>query len=1064
MKGRVGKLGAAGLTLAAAFALTGATLAAEDGQALEVSGYGSALRGSARDDVTRVAVVRVDGAEIELAVADGHFSYEATGTGAEAESVRAYAGDRLVSVVRVTTVAAVPPRDAAAAAVLASRSGMRLVPVDPATLRPLGRGFDYGRPFVPALSASPDGTMFATSAGRRAVVRLVRFKPFGLVADIRIADDAGGFRSIRELAWIGPDRLLAVVERLSRPYFRHIRERTLVVVDPVARRVVARRPLPKLAIQGGSTTAGGRLVLLLGRSSQRDDRVTVLVADADSVRTKEIVVGRRGGARVQTAFAVAPSGARAFLFTDGWGHRTGQAISVELDTLSAERHILSAPKRGIARALISTVQAIAADDRHVAVTGVVAPTGTPAGGIWLVDTERWTARLLDPRTLYVHAEQERLVTFGPDIRPARSGPGTGVSIFSASGHRLHHLFGTTRCDELVFAGSYGHLLHVRQTRARRGFDLTTGASLGPLPALKEEVLRVVSGVATPARRTFARAGDPFTTVSTRGERARIVGKSRHDLRKSVRAYVLATVEGRTFFRLEGWRRGVTCWGGGRASGPGTVTLGSFGCGTHFPSRKQPIMDFGAMQQSRAGFRVLRVDGFAADAVASVELIAEDGTVTRQTVSRNVFSFGAPPQGALRLVARTADGAAVAERSYAPRPRPTVPPRRPTGAPPKVKRIAGYALWVLVPSDWDGHVYRQLPPPALIGPVLQAANFRLPPPPSSASISDHSGLPIARVMSASGILISLREMPDTCCSSSVVRRLPVRIGRADLIRYQASTEDRSLALKHLRIRGRAFELFVYFGRRDVPHKDLDAANQVLATLVVGLRPPVRINRNPLQHGVAPGVTVDVYRDNLIVFRLASVTSALARRLRVTRTVSLQCVKARFDGHSWSVDGTGASPNFGREMYVSLPTSSLGLYRIAKPPYDGCSLGTTRGWKWNDPHGTHREVEIGFTAIGRRFYDEQAAARDLALFVRQREIQRLRHGGAVPFAALARRYSGRVVALTSASAAPASGQIGYWFGGAGTFTFSTASARGRRLFVEVREGKIVRHNLAQLAFVF
>lgn len=614
MKGRVGKLGAAGLTLAAAFALTGATLAAEDGQALEVSGYGSALRGSARDDVTRVAVVRVDGAEIELAVADGHFSYEATGTGAEAESVRAYAGDRLVSVVRVTTAAAVSPRDAAAAAVLASRSGMRLVPVDPATLRPFGRGLDYGRPFVPAVSASPDGAMFATSAGRRAVVRLVRFKPFGLVADIRVADDAGGFRSVRQLAWIGPDRLLAVVERLSRPYFRHIRERTLVVVDPETRRVVARRPLPKLAIQGGSTTAGGRLVLLLGRSSQRDDRVTVVVADADSVRTKEIVVGRRGGARVQTAFAVAPSGARAFLFTDGWGHRTGQAISVELDTLSAERHILSAPKRGIARALISTVQAIAADDRHVAVTGVVAPTGTPAGGIWLVDTERWTARLLDPRTLYVHAKQERLVTFGPDIRPARSGPGTGVSIFSASGRRLHHLFGTTRFDELVFAGPYGHLLHVRQTRARQGFDLTTGASLGPLPALKEEVLRVVSGVATPARRTFARAGDAFTTVSTRGERVRIVGDRRRGLRKSVRAYLLATVEGRTFFRLEGWRRGVTCWGGSRVGAPGTVTLGSFGCGTQFPSRKQPIMDFG----SRAGFRVLRVDGFAADAVASVE--------------------------------------------------------------------------------------------------------------------------------------------------------------------------------------------------------------------------------------------------------------------------------------------------------------------------------------------------------------------------------------------------------------------------------------------------------------
>jgi hypothetical protein len=465
-----------------------------------------------------------------------------------------------------------------------------------------------------------------------------------------------------------------------------------------------------------------------------------------------------------------------------------------------------------------------------------------------------------------------------------------------------------------------------------------------------------------------------------------------------------------------------------------------------------------MQQSRKGFRFLRVDGFAADAVRSVELIAEDGAVERKPVSRNVFSFAAPPQGKVRLVARTADGTAVAQRSYGPR------PPLPAVTRPKVKRIGGYALRVLVPTDWDGHVYRQLPPPALIGPVLQAANFRLPPPPSSASIPDHSGLPIARVMSASGILISLRETPDTCCSSGVVTRLPVRIRRSELTRYQAPTEDRSLAFKHLRIRGRALELFVYFGRRDVPQQDLDAANQVLATLVVGLRPPVAINRKPLQHGAAAGITVDVYRDNLIVFRLASTTSALARRLRVTRTVSLQCVKAHFNGHSWSANGTGASPNFGREMYVSLPTSSLGPFRIAKPPYDGCSLGTMHGWTWNDPRGTHREVEIGFTATGRRFYDEQAAARDLALFVRRREIQRFRRGGVAHFDALARTHPGRVVRLTSSTASPGRGQIGYWFGGAGTFTFTTTSAGGRRLFVEVREGKIARHNLAELAFVF
>jgi hypothetical protein len=525
--------------------------------------------------------------------------------------------------------------------------------------------------------------------------------------------------------------------------------------------------------------------------------------------------------------------------------------------------------------------------------------------------------------------------------------------------------------------------------------------------------------------------------------------------KGIRAFLLATENGRAFYRLDRPRGGVTCWAQGRASTPGV--LGTLACGTRFPSRSVPMLESVAAEQSRDGFRVLRVEGFAADAVRSIELIAEDGTTTRRTISRNVFNFGAPPKGAVRLVARTEDGTVVAERSYAPRP---VPPVRQ----PKVKRIGGYSLRLLVPPAWHGRVYRQLPPHPLIGPVWQVANFRLPLPPTSASVLEHDGMAIARVMKADGILISLREVPNTCCTSPVVTRLPVQIGPGDVTKYQAPTEDRSLALKSLRVRGRSLVLFVYFGRRDVAQKDLDAANRVLATLIVGLRPPLHINRKPLQHGAAPGVTVDVYRDNTIVFRLSSTSSALARRLRATPSVSLQCVKSRFNGHRWITDGTGASPSFGREMYVTLPTSSQAPYRVAKPPYDGCSLATMRGWKWNDPRGTHREVEVGFTEAGRRYYEEQAAARYLALFVRQREVQRLRRGGVAPFAALAGRYPGRVVALASATASPASGQIGYWFGGAGTFTFSTASAGGRRLFVEVRKGKIVRHNLAELAFVF
>jgi hypothetical protein len=1055
MKTTMRKVVVTALTLAAAFALVGATLAADDAQPLEVSGDGSALQGTVRGDVTRVAVVRVDGTEVELAFDAGGFKYEANGTGAAATSVRAYAGDRLVSFVRVEPAAGRQPRDVAAVAWLASRAGMRLAPVDPATLRPLAGGFRVGRPSYVPLEASPDGRTFGAGIGGRAVVRLVRFKPFGRVADVRVGSDAGGYRSVTRLGWLAPDRLLAVVERLSRPTRRYIRERTLVVVDPRERRVVARRTLPKLAIQHAST-AGGRFVLLFGRASRHDDSVTLVVADGASVRTKEIVVGRRGGARVQTAFAVAPSGAHGFLFTDGWGPGTGRAFSVDLGTLAVEQHALRVPSGSIPLFTSSTVHAVAADDTHVAVTGVVASTvkrngAHPAGGVWLVDTASWSAAPLDARAVYVYAHEERLLTFGSESR--------GVSIFSArGGPPLHRVFAGVRFGMLEFAGPYGHLLGTRPERRRFAFDVTTGAAYGPFAGLKEEILGVVSGGATPGPRTLVlhSAGDPFATVSNRGTPIRLAPETRRGMLPSVRAYLLATEDGRAFFRLDGFRPRVTCWGYGRAGALGVV--GSFGCGTPFPSRRMPILDSALFEQSQNGFRVHRVEGFAADAVRSVELVAEDGTVTRKVISRNVFSFSAPPKGTVRLVARAADGGVVAERSYAPRPVP------PTGGRPNVKRIGGYSLRLLVPTAWHGRVYRQLPPHSLVGPVWQVANFRLPSPPTSASILEHDGLALARAMKADGILISLREVPNTCCTSPVVTRLPVQIGPSDLTKYQAPTEDRSLALKSVRIRGRALVLFVYFGRRDVPLRDLDAANRVLASLIVGLRPPLHINRKPLQHGAAPGIAVDVYRDNTIVFRLDSTTSALGRRLRATGSVSLQCVKARFNGHSWIVDGTGASPNYGREMYVTLPTSSRGPFRIAKPPYDGCSLATMRGWKWDDSRGTHREVEIGFTAAGRRYYEEQAAARYLALFVRQREVQRLRRGGVEPFSAFAQRYPGRVVALASATATPASGQIGYWFGGAGTFTFSTASAGGRRLFVEVRKGKIGRHNLGRLAFVF
>jgi hypothetical protein len=117
-----------------------------------------------------------------------------------------------------------------------------------------------------------------------------------------------------------------------------------------------------------------------------------------------------------------------------------------------------------------------------------------------------------------------------------------------------------------------------------------------------------------------------------------------------------------------------------------------------------------------------------------------------------------------------------------------------------------------------------------------------------------------------------------------------------------------------------------------------------------------------------------------------------------------------------------------------------------------------------------VEVPLTERGRRFFTERAAARDLAYFVRSPRIKALRRalkrnaGAALPLSReVARRFPSRVVALPSATALPPGGRIGVWSDGKRRLV-ATRAVGGRRLFVELRSGRIGRHNLEQLAFVF
>ena len=225
--------------------------------------------------------------------------------------------------------------------------------------------------------------------------------------------------------------------------------------------------------------------------------------------------------------------------------------------------------------------------------------------------------------------------------------------------------------------------------------------------------------------------------------------------------------------------------------------------------------------------------------------------------------------------------------------------------------------------------------------------------------------------------------------------------------------------------------------------------------------------PIQHGETADATIDVYRSGFVAVRFKSTTGRAYRVLRPGAEyprLPITCLDVAYGGGSWETLGLGVATPFGRDMRALL-TSPGGKPR---PPFDLCMLRGTYGRRWNDSRGVHEAVEVAFTPLGRRFFAEQAAARDLALFVHSPAMRRIRGAirtsGVHPSAAsVARTFPARVVALNSRSQVLPVGQIGIWSEGPRIIA-STQASNGRRLYVELRSGRIGPHNLRSLALPF
>lgn len=163
--------------------------------------------------------------------------------------------------------------------------------------------------------------------------------------------------------------------------------------------------------------------------------------------------------------------------------------------------------------------------------------------------------------------------------------------------------------------------------------------------------------------TFGRTNDAtrskasFSTVSAQGTEVRLPPKDVRTKRlrgsRITELTLLGTVGGRSLYRVGGSEH--PCYGAGDtgASWP----LGVISCRIappYFPSPELPLFDFSTVGMDRgdAEMHYIRVEGVAADGVASVDVLDRSGaTVERLPVRANVYGAESLPTAtAMRLVA------------------------------------------------------------------------------------------------------------------------------------------------------------------------------------------------------------------------------------------------------------------------------------------------------------------------------------------------------------------------------------------------------------------------------
>jgi hypothetical protein len=343
-----------------------------------------------------------------------------------------------------------------------------LVRVAPVSLLPLhGRRLRLDAP-LEAWALSPDGSRLAAVARRAAVLRLIDVERMRALGQLRTR--ARG--SPAAVVWPRPNRLWIV---LALPGCCALGSTTVVTVDPIARRVVARRRLAGGLARVAASPDGP--VLLLAPSGMIGPATLATVDAAGAVR-RLVLDGMSAGVMPtegvpfvehvrSPALAVDPGRRRAYVVSS-----RPHAVEIDLRRQRVHNHRL-VPRTSLLDRLRELLEPAAAAASQVgpvrsaewigagriAISGheghIVwrADGGVDAGsrpaGLRVIDTHDWSVRTLDEEATAFDAAAGRLLTRGPG--------GRGLVGYSPDGRGRFHVLDDRHVEIAATSGSLAYV-------------------------------------------------------------------------------------------------------------------------------------------------------------------------------------------------------------------------------------------------------------------------------------------------------------------------------------------------------------------------------------------------------------------------------------------------------------------------------------------------------------------------------------------------------------------------------------------------------------------------------